>query len=381
MKRIGEKRTRFSVNICLTHNCNLGCVYCYQKHDLDHVMSIETAKKTLDWIFNNKPDFKESYEIRFFGGEPLLEFEMIKELVDYVQNKEIDDPYVLYATTNGTLLDDDIKNWCTSHREFFHLGLSLDGKKLTQDHNRCNSFDKIDIDYFIKTWPRQAVKMTISEFGLSHLAEDIIYLHELGFQNVGGVNLFEGGFNWDKDEYIKIIIPQLRQLVDYYVENDTLELNQMFRVNIDWCAAKNAQKLAKWCGVGISSLFFDTDGKKYPCPYITPMTFPENELEEIMKTDFNDDNVFIDKDCMNNCYLYPVCQTCPGVNYEVNKTFNIRTKNKCQIQKLIALFVADLQGKKLLKNPKRMEPAKKYYTIEAIKKIKELYYNEFKLYL
>jgi len=114
---------------------------------------------------------------------------------------------------------------------------------------------------------------------------------------------------------------------------------------------------------------------------MTPMTFPENELEEIMKTDFNDDNVFIDKDCMNNCYLYPVCQTCPGVNYEVNKTFNIRTKNKCQIQKLIALFVADLQGKKLLKNPKRMEPAKKYYTIEAIKKIKELYYNEFKLYL
>jgi radical SAM protein with 4Fe4S-binding SPASM domain len=342
-------------------------------------MSLETAKKIIDWTFENKPADREGYEIRLFGGEPLLQFDLIKEIVNYVKSKKIKDNYILFSSTNGTLLTDEIKQWCTENKDVIDLGLSLDGKKITQDYNRSNSFNSIDIDYFIKTWPGQSAKMTISEFSLPHLAENIIYLYSLGFKDISGVNLFEGDFDWDKEEYIRILIPQLKELVKFHIENDTLKLNQMFRYKLNYCEAKTID-IPKYCGVGTNALFFDTDGKKYPCPFITPMTFPLEDVEEIMKIDFTNIENFKDEECAKNCYLYPVCPTCAGVNYMLNKSFKIRNKRKCRLFKLIILFVADLQGKLLMKNPDSMDDTSKYYTIEAIKKIYNLYYNDFKKY-
>jgi hypothetical protein len=112
------------------------------------------------------------------------------------------------------------------------------------------------------------------------------------------------------------------------------------------------------------------------------MSFPQNELNAILKTNFSDDELFIDDDCYNNCYIYPICSTCSGANYMVNKSFKKRNKNKCRIQKLTALFIADLQAKRLVKTGgllgSQKDATKLYYTIEAIKKIKALYLNEFK---
>lgn len=77
-----SKKPRFSPTICVTHNCNLDCVYCYQEHDTNVRMNFETAKKCIDWIFNNIPDDMEGVEIGFIGGEPLLEFDLIKKLLN-----------------------------------------------------------------------------------------------------------------------------------------------------------------------------------------------------------------------------------------------------------------------------------------------------------
>jgi hypothetical protein len=115
---------------------------------------------------------------------------------------------------------------------------------------------------------------------------------------------------------------------------------------------------------------------------MTPMSFPPNELRDILKTNFSDDELFIDVECFNNCYIYPICPTCASTNYIKNKSFKIRNKNKCRIQKLVSLFIADLQAKKLVKNgglfDSNKDDTKLYYTIEAIKKIKALYLDEFK---
>ena len=62
----------------------------------------------------------------------------------------------------------------------------------------------IDIDFFVKTWPCQGIKMTLTEISLEHLSENIKYLHSLGFCEIGGVNLFEGQFDWSDERYIKI---------------------------------------------------------------------------------------------------------------------------------------------------------------------------------
>ncbi len=370
-----EKKTRFSPSLCVTHNCNLNCVYCYQKHDTAR-MSLETAKKAIDWIFDNVPENMSDIEIGFIGGEPLLEFDLIKKIVQYTCSRERTERYIFYATTNGTLLSEEIKSWFKARKDCFVLGLSIDGTRETHNHNRSHSFDDIDIDFFVDTWPNQGVKMTLSEFSLHSLAKNIKCLHSIGFKEIGGVNLFEGNTDWSQNKYIEILIPQLIELVEFYVDNDTLPLNQMFDKCLDLCEAP-VKSRRKWCGVGNGTNFFDVDGKMYPCPLFTKMTFSEEALNKIMAIDFTDDDQFVDEYCYDKCYLYPVCPTCAGANYLNCKAINERDKRRCRIQKLISLFVADLQAKRIKKNPDSFGKNKLFHTIEGIKKIRSLYLSEF----
>jgi len=94
-----------------------------------------------------------------------------------------------------------------------------------------------------------------------------------------------------------------------------------------------------------------------------------------------DDTTFIDDNCFYNCYIYPICPNCLGANYLANRSFKERDKSRCKIHKLISLFIADLQAKRILKNPKIYDDETLYHTIEAIKKIRSLYFSEFEAYL
>jgi len=372
-----NNKPKFSPTLCLTHNCNLNCLYCYQSHDSKSKMSLQTAKKIIDWLFDNRPPNMRGIEIGFIGGEPLLEFELIKEIVSYTKSKPINEEYVFYATTNGTVLTKDMKKWFIENKEDFILGLSLDGAKETHDYNRSNSFDQIDFDFFVQNWPYQPVKMTLSEYSIPRLAENIKYIHSLGFKEIGGVNLFEGNFDWSSEKYIDILINQLAELVEFYVQNDELALDQMLNKHLDMCETKKHKK-QKWCGIGDGAICFDVDGKKYPCPLMTPMTFGKTELSVIETTDFSNVNAFVDPDCYENCYIYPICPNCPGANYLNNKSFKIRDKSKCRIQKLVSIFSADLHAKRIVKNHTKYSNSKLYHTINAIKKIRELLLPEFK---
>lgn len=370
------EKVRFSPSICVTHSCNLNCIYCYQKHDNSSRMDFETAKKILDYIFDNVPEGMEGIEINIIGGEPLLEFDLIKQMLSYAESVPRKHPYLFYATTNGTLLTEEMKDWFIKNRKHFWLGLSLDGAKETHDYNRSNSFDKIDIDFFKKNWPNQSVKMTLSDFSLKNLAKDIKFIHSLGFP-IRGVNEFEGDFNWDKDEYLKTLIPQLKELSEFYIENDDIELDQLLGMNLHLCELIPKAR-RKWCGIGDGAPFFDFDGTQYPCNYITPMSFSKDEIEELQKIDYKNVDNFMDEECIENCYIYPICPTCAGACFLSNKTFKKRTKSRCRTQKLVTLFAAEIQAKRILKNPDKYDETVKYHTIYAIKKIKELYLDEFK---
>jgi sulfatase maturation enzyme AslB (radical SAM superfamily) len=379
-KTMVEKKFWFHPSICVTHACNLNCSYCYQKHDGSAKMTVDTAKVVIDWIFDNIPDYANSVEVGFIGGEPLLEFDLLKEIVAYTCSRKRKENYFFFASTNGTVLSEEMKEWFAAHKESFVLGLSLDGARETHNFNRCNSFDDIDIDYFLTNYPNQGVKMTLTEYSLPRLSENIKFLHSRGFKDIGGVNLAEGNFDWGDDKYLKLLAPQLKELVDFYVDNDTLEINQMLKKKLHLCETKEKVR-RKSCGTGIGCPFFDVDGKMYPCTLLAPMTFSNDDLFEIAKTDFTVHNNFIDDYCFDNCYIYPNCQNCLGANYLNSKTFKERDKRRCKIQKLISLFTADLQAKRIVKNPKIYDNATLYHTIEAIKKIRTLYFSEFEEYL
>ncbi len=366
---------RYTVDICVTHQCNLDCIYCYQNHSGNSRMTFEICKNCVDFAFNNLPKEFDSIEFDFIGGEPLLEFELLKDITNYIKNKKVNIPYILFATTNGTLLDNKKKDWFLKNKDIFYLGLSLDGTKETHDYNRSNSFDKIDINFFLKTWPDQSVKMTLSEHSLLNLYENIKYIYSLGFNDIAGVNLAEGDFDWNKPELINNLAIELKKLECFYLENEQYK-NNIFDKELFHCES-SSKNITKWCGIGEGMIFFDYDGKTYPCPYCTPMTFSKKDINKLKKVDYKNSLLFLDQECFNNCYVYPICSTCAGNNYRENKSFNMRSRSKCKIQKLIILFSADYWAKKILNNKHDLTNTELFYTINAIKKIRELYLPEF----
>ena len=144
---MNKTRKRIHPTLCITHRCNLDCIYCYQNHDSND-MSFDTAKKCIDNIFENIPNEYDDIEISFIGGEPLLKFELIKSVVEYTNQKYADYNYFFFASTNGTVLTEEMKEWFSTYKDIFTLGLSFDGIKKVQDYNRSNSFDDIDVSFF-----------------------------------------------------------------------------------------------------------------------------------------------------------------------------------------------------------------------------------------
>lgn len=145
-----EYATSYNPTICVTHRCNLSCVYCYQHYHEAKDITKEIALHCIDDIFRSIPNYAKQVCISFIGGEPLLMFDLIKELYTYIFSTYNDDRVILFATTNGTVLTADMKEWFSQRKEKFVLGLSLDGAKETQDSNRSHSFDKIDSPSLLK---------------------------------------------------------------------------------------------------------------------------------------------------------------------------------------------------------------------------------------
>lgn len=367
----------YTIPICLTHRCNLNCIYCFQKHDSQHEMTIDTCKTCIEWVFEHiLCDKNNRAEITFFGGEPLLRFDLIKSVFDYTVEKYQSDNYRFFASTNGTVLTEEMKGWFHNNKDKFILGLSLDGNRKTQNTNRSNSFDSIDFNFFRSNWPRQNVKMTISEKSIYRYAEDVKFIHSLGF-GINGADLCVGTFNWSSDEYIRVLAPQLQSLIDYYIEHPNY-YNALFQKDIASCAVEKVRK--KNCGCGDRVHYFDSDGKHYPCTFITPMTFSEADIQEISKTDFCDIDSFVDEECFNSCYLYEICRTCHAEDYLTTKSFKHYDKSKCRMTIMEAIIIAEYNARLIQKNTSVYDETKLYYTIEAIKKIKDLYYNDYKKY-
>ncbi|MBR6150071.1 MAG: 4Fe-4S cluster-binding domain-containing protein, partial [Lachnospiraceae bacterium] len=114
-------------------------------------------------------------EIDFMGGEPLMNFKMIKGIVEWLEEGAIKIPWICSGTTNGTLLTEELKNWLREHKESLVLCASYDGTSKMQSANRGTETRSIDLDFFHELWPNQPFHMTISKETLPTLAEGILY--------------------------------------------------------------------------------------------------------------------------------------------------------------------------------------------------------------
>lgn len=120
--------------LMITHACNLNCSYCYESHKQNAYMPVELAKEIIskEASFIKESDKFDEIQVDFMGGEPLMNFTLIKEIVEWLEGGGIDVPWICFASTNGTLIDHDMKEWLKQHKQYMVLGASYDGTSKMQ---------------------------------------------------------------------------------------------------------------------------------------------------------------------------------------------------------------------------------------------------------
>ena len=332
------------VTITITNRCNLNCTYCYEAYKTNDSMSSETAKAIILKEFS-KISEDDTLLIDFMGGEPFLNFELIKEVVEFFENSEYSNRISYFVSTNGTLVKGIVKDWLISHKHLITCGLSLDGDRDSQNRNRSNSFNDIDIELFQKTWPEASIKMTVSPYSLKNLAHDVKFLHSFGFKIM---NNFAFGVNWFKDEFCDILKNQLEELVIYYLDNPSIVPCQMLNLDIGRLAYRDKVNKVASCGAGTLMTVYDVFANNYPCHFFQPLSIGEKKSELSKLIEFNNISNLIDKKC-ETCNIYSICKTCYGSNFNATGDPRKRDLSLCSFTKLSAYYTAVLCLEKIKK--------------------------------
>lgn len=297
-------------------------------------MTVGKAKRVItDQLFCLGDEY-DSVEIQFMGGEPLLEYPLIKEVSEWLWSLPINQRLmVLFAPTNGTLLNEEMKSWFYVNRNRINLGLSFDGDNSMQDTNRSASSSRVDLEFFAKTWPEQSVKMTISPETVELLSEGVLFLHSKGFKYISADLAMGDRLQWTKDSLQKFQY-ELRKLCYYYMDNPELIPFSMLRLDITSVCKKSTEG-AKTCSCGENMVCVDWTGEQYACHLFSPVALPlEKARRSNIIYDFSDHSQFNSDKC-SRCALNNVCNHCYGMNYLCTNDVTQPSPFHCSAMKIV----------------------------------------------
>ncbi|MBR6684180.1 MAG: thioether cross-link-forming SCIFF peptide maturase, partial [Firmicutes bacterium] len=188
-----KKRQSVVKALCLhvAHDCNLACKYCFAEEGEYHgdrsIMSLEVGKKALDFLIANSGS-RHNLEVDFFGGEPLMNWEVVKQLVAYgrEQEKIHNKNFRFTLTTNGVLLDEEVMDFC--NKEMGNVVLSLDGRKEVNDCMRCSRNGKGSYDLIVPKFQKMVEKRGDLEYYMrgtythynTDFVNDLLHMADLG---------------------------------------------------------------------------------------------------------------------------------------------------------------------------------------------------------
>ena len=267
--------------LCLhvAHTCNLNCSYCFASQGKYHgdraVMSLEVGKRALDFLIENSGN-RHNLEVDFFGGEPLMNFDVVKELVKYarVREKEAGKNFRFTLTTNGVLVDDDVIDF--ANRECANVVLSLDGRREIHDKFRVDfagkgSFDKIvpKFQKFVKAREGRSYYMrgTFTHANPDFL-EDIKVMLDLGFTELSmePVVCAEGDPSALTKEDMPIVMEQYEKLAELMLKRRKEGRPFTFyHYMIDLKGGPCIYKRISGCGSGTEYMAVTPWGDLYPC--------------------------------------------------------------------------------------------------------------------
>ena len=326
-----QPERRRNCTLMITRACNLNCAYCYEPYKCqDHKtdMTFETAKAILkkEFDFVSSGDEYDEIEIDFMGGEPLMNFPLIKQVVEWLEKEPPTVPFVCFATTNGTLVHKHAA-WLRQHTKSLWLGASYDGTPEMQRVNRGTGerFEN-NLELIHEIYPAQPFHMVISKETLPMLAEGVLSVQRKGWQIDAAL---AQGVDWnekDAEQYRR----QLEKLAKVYLKDrDLIPVNLLTRPLVSVSDDPKTVKQEKFCGTGTHMVTYDYDGKAYGCHLFTPVVLGDRAIEASC-IDYSCADVQEDPECAT-CRLKSICPTCAGFNYRYRDALGRRDHRWCKM--------------------------------------------------
>ncbi len=354
-----EKYAQYSVAspvkaMCLNiaHDCQLRCKYCFASTgDFGKgrkLMSFETGKHAIDFLLENSGD-RPNLELDFFGGEPLMNFGVVKQVVEYARSreKEYNKKFRFTITTNGLLLDDEKIDFI--NREMSNVVLSIDGRKEVNDYFRVLPNGQGCYDIIMPKYKKLVagrgdkeyyVRGTFTNKNLD-FSKDVFALNEAGFDQIS-VEPVVG----DDDIYaltekdLPAVFAEYEKLALQLLENEKKGKKfNFFHFMLDLDQGPCAIKRLRGCGCGNDYVAITPDGDIFPCHQFVGIdeykmgNIDEGTFDQEMKADFARAHVYSKPEC-RECWAKFYCSGgCNANNYQYMGDIRKAHKISCQLEK------------------------------------------------
>ena len=341
--------------LCLhiAHDCNLACRYCFAEEGEYHgrraLMSLEVGKKALDFLIANSGS-RRNLEVDFFGGEPLMNWDVVKQLVAYgrEQEKLHNKNFRFTLTTNGVLLNDEVMEFC--NKEMGNVVLSIDGRKEVHDHMRpfrkgAGSYDLIVPKFQKLAESRNQEKYYIrGTFTRNNLdfSNDILHFADLGFKqmSIEPVVGDESDPYAIREEDLPKIMEEYDKLAKMMIEREKEGKGfNFFHFMIDLNGGPCVAKRLSGCGSGTEYLAVTPWGDLYPChQFVGQEEFLMGNVDDgIVKPEIADDfrscSVYSKEKC-KNCFAKFYCSGgCMANSYNFHGTIHDTYEIGCEMQR------------------------------------------------
>ena len=341
--------------LCLhiAHDCNLACRYCFAEEGEYHgrraIMSYEVGKKALDFLVANSGN-RTNLEVDFFGGEPLMNWEVVKQLVAYGRflEEEHHKKFRFTITTNGVLLNDEILEFV--NKEMGNMVLSIDGRKEVHDRMRPHRGGQGSYDEIVPKFKKAAesrgqmnyyVRGTYTHYN-TDFAKDVLHLADLGFKQIS----VEPVVAPETEDYAirEEDLPQLLAQYDELAEEMIKRRKEgngfnFFHFMIDLEGGPCVAKRLSGCGSGTEYLAVTPWGDLYPChQFVGNEDFLMGNVDEgVLRTDIRDEfkqcNVYAKEKC-KDCFAKFYCSGgCAANSYNFTGNVNGSYDIGCELQR------------------------------------------------
>ena len=350
-----QKRETVVKALCLhiAHDCNLACRYCFAEEGEYHgrraLMSFEVGKKALDFLIDHSGN-RRNLEVDFFGGEPLMNWQVVKDLVAYgrEQEKLHDKHFRFTLTTNGVLLNDEVQEFV--NREMDNVVLSLDGRKEVNDRMRPFRNGKGSYDLIVPKFQKLAdsrgqdkyyVRGTFTRNNLD-FSEDVLHFAELGFKQIS----IEPVVGEETDPYaireedLPAIFKEYDKLAKIMVDREKAgEGFNFFHFMIDLEGGPCVSKRLSGCGSGTEYLAVTPWGDLYPChQFVGQEEFLMGNVDEgivnpQIADEFRGCSVY-SKDRCRKCFARFYCSGgCMANAYKFHGSINDTYEISCEMER------------------------------------------------